>query len=108
MMVITVITDFADTADTTKRIAQQHRERECLKGAISKGKVLGSKKQRTQEKLDKASNETINKTCVKYKQRELNKKGEKMGRALGKYVVSLCFTGISQVVKIGDVKTYRE
>ena len=78
MMVITVITDFADTADTTKRSALQHREPECLNGAISKEKVLGSKKQRTQEKLDKASKETINKTCVKYKQRELNKKGEKM------------------------------
>ena len=108
MMVITVITDFSDTADTTKRSAQQHREPDCLKGAISKEKVLGSKKQMTQEKLDQASNETINKTCVKYKQRELNKKVEKMGRALGKYVISLCLTGISQVVKIGDVKAYRE
>ena len=32
--------------------------------------------------MDKASDETINKTYAEYKQRELNKKGEKTGKAL--------------------------
>ena len=32
---------FADTVDTPKEGAEQHKKRECLKGAIRKGKVLG-------------------------------------------------------------------
>ena len=34
------------------------------------------------EKVEKPSNETINKTYAEYKQRELNEKGEKTGKAL--------------------------
>ena len=45
---------------------------------IDKGR-LGHKW--THEKVDKASDETINKKYVKYKQRELNEKGEKTGKA---------------------------
>ena len=45
----------------------------------------------------------MNKTYAEYKQRELNEKGEKSGKALGKYVISLYSTGISQMVKIRDV-----
>ena len=37
--------------------------------------VLGSR--RTQEKVDKASDQTINKTYAAYKQHELSEKGEK-------------------------------
>ena len=77
-----------------------------FKGAISKGKILGGKKQWTHEKVEKASDETINKAYAEYKQRELNKKGEKTGIALGKYIINLHSTGISQVVKIRDVKNY--
>ena len=47
---------------------------------------------------------TISKTYTEQKQRELNEKGEKMGKALGKYVISLYLSGISQVVKIKDVQ----
>ena len=66
---------FEDTDDTPKESVEQHRKRECLKCAISKRKayLLGSKW--TQEKVHKASNETINKTYTEYKQRELNEKG---------------------------------
>ena len=56
---------FGDTVDTPKEGVEQHRKGECLKGAISKGKVLGGIKQWTHEKVDKASDETINKTYVK-------------------------------------------
>ena len=45
----------------------------------------------------KVSDETINKIYVEYRQRELNEKGEKTGKALGKHVISLWF-------KIKDVK----
>ena len=58
------------------------------------------------EKVDKASDETINKTYVEYKQREQNEKGEKTGKVLGKHVINLCSTGISWVVKSGMLKSY--
>ena len=35
------------------------------------------------------------KKYVEYKQRELNEKGEKTGKALGKHVINLYSTGIS-------------
>ena len=99
---------FGDTVDTPKEGIEQHRKRECLKSVISKGKayLLGSKW--TQENVDKASDETINKTYAKYKQRELNEKGEKAAKALGKHVVNLYSTGISRVVKIRDVKKLQQ
>ena len=99
---------FGDTADTTKEGIEQHKKRERLKSVISKGKpyLLGSKW--TQEKVDKASDKTINKTYAEYKQRELNEKGEKTGKALGKHVINLYSTGISRVVKIRDVKKLQQ
>ena len=86
---------FGDTVDTPNEGIEQHRKRECLKSVISKGKayLLGSKW--TQEKEDKASDETINKTYGEYKQCELNEKGEKTGKALGKHVINLYSTRIS-------------
>ena len=95
---------FGDSVDTPKEGIGQHRKRECLKSVISKGKayLLGSKW--TQEKVGKASNETINKTYAEYKQRELNERGEKSGKTLGKHVINLYSTGISRVVKIRGVK----
>ena len=57
----------------------------------------------THERVDKASNEIINKTYAEYKQRELNKKDKKTGKALGKHVINLYSTGISLRVKIRDV-----
>ena len=43
-----------------------------------------------------------------YKQRELNEKGEKTGKALGKHVINLYCTGISRMVKIRDVHKLRQ
>ena len=54
--------------------------------------------------MDEASDKTITKTYALYKQRELNKKGEKTGKVLGKHIINLYSAGISQVVKIRDVK----
>ena len=50
-----------DTADTLKESIEQHKKREELKNAIDKGKahLLGSKW--THKRVDKASDETINK-----------------------------------------------
>ena len=54
--------------------------------------------------MDKASDEVINKTYAEYRQCELNEKGEKTGKALGKHVINLYSTGISWWLKIMDVK----
>ena len=54
------------------------------------------------------SDKTINKAYAEYRQRELNEKGEKAGKALGKYVINLYSTGISQMVKIRDVHKLHE
>ena len=56
----------------------------------------------------KASDETINKKYAEYKQRELNEKGEKTRRALGKHVTNLYSTSISRWLKIKDVKKLRQ
>ena len=77
---------------------------ECLKSVISKGKTYLLVSKWTQEKLCKISDETINKTYTEYKQRKLNKKGEKTGKPLGKHVLNLYSTRISRVVKVSDVK----
>lgn len=55
-------------------------------------------------KVDKASNETINKICVKCKWCELNEKGEKTGEGPGKDIICWYLSAIFQVVKFRDVK----
>ena len=68
--------------------------------------LLGSKW--THERIDKASDETSNKTYAEHKQRELNEKGEKTGKALGKIVINFYSTSIFQVVKIRDVEKLQQ
>ena len=95
---------FGDIVDTPREDTEQHKKRECLKSVIDKGKVhlLGQKW--IHGRVDNASDEMINKTYAEYRQRELNEKGEKTGKALGKHVINLYSTGIYRVVKIRDVK----
>ena len=82
-----------DVVDTPEERIEQHKKREELKSVIDKGK-LGHKW--THKRVDKASDEIINKTYAEYQQRELNEKGEKNGKALGKHVINLYSTGISR------------
>ena len=101
--------DFSgDIVDTPKEGMEQHKKRECLKSVIDRGKVhlLGHKW--AHERVDKVSDKTINKTYAEYKQRELNEKGEKIGKAVGKHVINLYSNGISQWLKIKDVKKFRQ
>ena len=99
---------FGDVVDTPKEGIEQHKKRECLKSVIDKGKahLLGHKW--THGRVDKASDEIINKTYAEYKQRELNEKGEKNGKALGKHVINLYSIGISRWLKIKDAKKLRQ
>ena len=97
---------FGDIVNTPKEGIEQHRKGECLKSVISNGKayLLGSKW--THERIDKASDETINKRYAAYKQRELNEKGEKTAKALGKHVIKLYSNGISRLFKSEMLKNY--
>ena len=83
---------FGDIVDTLKKGIEQYKKRECLKSAVSKNKALGAKKQWMHERIDKASDEVTNKTYAEYRQRELNEKCEKTGKALGKHVINLYST----------------
>ena len=96
---------FGDAVGTPKEGTEQHKKREYLNSVIDKGK-LGRKW--THGRVDRASDETINKIYVEYRQRVLNEKGEKTGKALGKHVINLYSTGISQWLKIEDVQKLRE
>ena len=85
---------FDDVADTPKESIAQHRKREQLKSVLGKrqGNLLGKL---THERVDKASDETINKKYAEHNPRELNEEYEKTGKALGKHVINLHSTGIS-------------
>ena len=91
---------FGDVFDTPGEGTEQHKKREELKSIIGKGKL---EHKWTHERVDKVSDEVQNKTYAKYKQRELNEKGKKMGKALGKHVINLYSAEISRMVKIRDV-----
>ena len=99
-----VLNNDGDIVDTPNEGIEQHKKRKSLKSVIDRGKVhlLGHKW--THERVGKASDETINKVHAEYKQRELNEKGEKTGKALFKHVINLYSIGISRWVKIKDVK----
>ena len=99
---------FSDIVDAPKEDTEQRRKRECLRSVISRGKVYLLGSEWTQGQVDKASDETINKTYALYKQRELNEKGEKTGKALSKDVINLYSSVISWVVKIREVKKLRQ
>ena len=61
----------------------------------------------THGRVNKASDET-NKTYAEYKQRDLNEKGEKTGKALGKHVINLYSVSISRWFKLKDVKKLQQ
>ena len=95
---------FGDVVATPKEGIEQHKKRECLKSVIDKGKAHLLGHIWTHGRVDKASDEIVNKTYAEYRQCELNEKGEKTGKALGKHVINLYSTGISWWLKIMDVK----
>ena len=101
-----ILNDFpGDIVDTPKEGTEQYKKREELKSLTDRGK-LGHKW--THERVDKESDETINKKCVEYKRREIIEKGEYTGKALGKHAIDLYSTSISQWIKIKDVKKLRQ
>ena len=98
----------ADTIDTPKECIEHYKETRMFKGCIKEGKVYfqGGKKQRTLDRVDKASNRTINKIYAEYKQHKLKENGEITKRAFERHVIGLHLSGISHFVKMKDVKSY--
>ena len=95
-----------DVVDTSKECTEQHKKRKCLKSAMDRGKAHSLVHKWTHEKVDKASDEIINKTYSKYKQREITGKGEETAKALRKHAIKLYSKGISRFVKIRAAKKY--
>ena len=95
---------FGDIVDASKEGIEQHKKREELKDAVDKGRLY----KWTHRKVDKASDEIISKTYAEYKQREVNEKGEKAAKALGKHVINLYSSEISRWLKIKDVKKLQQ
>ena len=87
---------FGDVIDTPKEGTEQHKKREKLKSVIGKGKAHLLEHKWTDGRLGKVSNEIIIKTYTEYRQYELNKKGEKTEKALGKHIINLYSTRISR------------
>ena len=99
---------FRNVVDTPKEGTEQDKKREELKGVMEKGKAHLLAHKWTHGRVDKASDEIINKTYDEYKQCELNEKGEKTARALAKHAINLYSNGIFQFVKIRDIKKLRQ
>ena len=99
---------FGDVVDTPKEGMEQHKKREELRSVIDKGKAQLLANKWMHKRVDKASDKTINKTYAEYRQQELNEKGGKTGKTLGKHVINLYSFVISQMVKIRDVHKLRQ
>ena len=71
---------FGDVIDTSREGIEQHKKWEELKSIVDKGKL---EHKWTHRRVDRASDEIINKTYAEYKQRELNEKDKKNWNGLG-------------------------
>ena len=79
-----------------------------LKGTMNKGKLLGGKKQWIHEKVDKISDEFINKAYTEYSQPELNEKDRKTGKWITNHVINWCSINIFKVIKTKDLKKLQQ
>ena len=92
----------SNVIDTPEEGAEQHRKRESLIELINQGKAhrLPGKSTWTVKRLDKASDGVIEKLFNENKQKELQEKGEKTGKAIGKQVIKLYSNGIEKFINI--------
>lgn len=70
--------------------------------------LVGGNKQWTQETVGKHCYKTDIKVYAENKQHQLNGKGRKTGKALGKYIISLYSSRISELVKVRDIKKLQQ
>ena len=108
--IIKIITEFNffDEVDTPKEGVENREKCEFLKDLIAQGKKLPGKKLWTVELMDQASNEEVEKLHSKYTQKELQHKGEKTGKAMGKHLIKIYSNGVSKVLRIDDMEQLRK
>ena len=87
---------------------ENREKREFLKGLITQGKKLPGKKPWSVELIDQASNEEAEKLHCKYTQKELQHKGEKTDKAMGKHLIQLYSNGVSKVLRIDNIEQLRK
>ena len=95
--------NFFDEVDTPREGVEN---REFLKELITQGKKLPGKW--TVELIDQASNEEVEKLYSKYTQKELQHKGEKTGKAMGKHLIKIYSNGVGKVLRIDDIEQLRK
>ena len=83
---------------------ENREKREFFKKLITQGKKLPGKKPWTVEFIDQASNEKVEKLHSKYTQKDLQHKGEKTGKAMGKHLINIYANGVSKVLRIDDME----
>ena len=100
--------NFFDEVHTPKEGVENREKREFLKDLITQGKKLPGKKHWTVELIDQASNEEVEKLHSKYTQKELQHKGEKTDKAMGKHLIKIYSNGVSKVLRIDDMEQLRK
>ena len=100
--------NFFDEVDKPREGVENREKREFLKELITQGKKLPGKKPWTAELIDQASNEEVEKLHSKYTQKELQHKGEKTGKAMGKHLIKIYSNGVSKVLRIDDMEQLRK
>ena len=108
--IIKIMTEFNffDEVDTPKEGVENREKREFLKKLITQGKKFPGKKPWTVEFIDQASNEEVEKLHSKYTQKDLQHKGEKTGKAMGKHLINIYANGVSKVLRIDDMEQLRK
>ena len=99
---------FFDEVDTPREGVENREKCEFLKDLITQGKKLPGKKPWTVELIDQASNEEVEKLQSKYTEKELQHKGEKTGKAMGKHLIKIYSNGVSKVLRIDDMEQLRK
>ena len=99
---------FLETLLTHQKKVPSSIKNKNAKSVIGRGKAHLWTGKWTKEKVDKASDEIINKTYAEYRQREITEKDEKTAKALGKHIIKLYSNGISRLVNIRNVKKLRQ
>ena len=100
--------NFFDEVDTPREGVENREKREFLKNLITQGKKLRGKKPWAVELIDQASNEEVEKLHSKYTQKELQHKGEKTGKTMGKHLIKIYSNGVSKVFRIEDMEQLRK
>ena len=100
--------NFFDEVDTPRKGVENRVKREFFKDLITEGKKLPGKKPWTVELIDQASNEEVEKLHSKYTQKELQHKGEKTAKAMGKHLIKIYSNGVSKVLRIDDMEQLRK